>query len=76
MPATPTSCPRDLELTNDLIGFPCWSQNPPAIPTLPIVKVCASIRNSKVIIDWHNTGWSVLALRLGERSPVVRLAKW
>lgn len=41
-----------------------------------MVKVCASIRSSKVIIDWHNTGWSVLALRLGERSAVVRLAKW
>ena len=51
-------------------------QNPPAIPTLPIVKFAALLRGSKVIIDWHNTGYSVLALRLGEKSLVVRFAKW
>ncbi|KAM0756220.1 hypothetical protein T439DRAFT_331111 [Meredithblackwellia eburnea MCA 4105] len=51
-------------------------QNPPAIPTLPIVKLAALLRGSKVIIDWHNTGYSILALRLREKSPVVRFAKW
>ncbi|GAA5934998.1 hypothetical protein JCM3775_004672 [Rhodotorula graminis] len=51
-------------------------QNPPAIPTLAIVKVAALVRGSRVLIDWHNTGYSVLALRLGERHPVVRLAKF
>lgn len=52
------------------------SQNPPAIPTLPIVKFAALLRGSKVIIDWHNTGYSILALRLGGKSLVVRFAKW
>jgi len=54
---------------------PARPQNPPAIPTLAIVKVAALVRGSRVIVDWHNTGYSVLALRLGERHPVVRLAK-
>ncbi|CEQ42395.1 SPOSA6832_04199, partial [Sporobolomyces salmonicolor] len=50
-------------------------QNPPAIPTLPVVKLAAILRGSKVVIDWHNTGYSVLALRLGSLHPVVKLAK-
>lgn len=54
----------------------CKLQNPPAIPTLPIVKLVGFLRGSKIIIDWHNTGYSVLALRLGDKSPVVRFAKW
>ncbi|GEM10494.1 beta-1,4-mannosyltransferase, glycosyltransferase family 33 protein [Rhodotorula toruloides] len=51
-------------------------QNPPAIPTLIVVKLAAFLRGSKVIIDWHNTGYSVLALRLGRRHPVVLFAKF
>ncbi|TNY22884.1 mannosyltransferase [Rhodotorula diobovata] len=51
-------------------------QNPPAIPTLAVVKLVALARGSRVVIDWHNTGYSVLALRLGARHPVVRLAKF
>lgn len=30
----------------------------------------------KLIIDWHNTGYSILAMRVGEQSPLTRLAKW
>ncbi|GAA5856876.1 hypothetical protein JCM8547_008441 [Rhodosporidiobolus lusitaniae] len=51
-------------------------QNPPAIPTLPGVKLASFLTGSKVIIDWHNTGYSVLALRLGEQHPVVRVARF
>lgn len=51
------------------------AQNPPAIPTLAIVKLAALLRGSRVIIDWHNTGYSVLALRLGPTHPVVRFAR-
>ncbi|GAA6003473.1 chitobiosyldiphosphodolichol beta-1,4 mannosyltransferase [Rhodotorula paludigena] len=51
-------------------------QNPPAIPTLAIVKLAALLRGSRVIIDWHNTGYSVLALRLGPTHPVVRFARF
>ncbi|GAA5840090.1 hypothetical protein JCM11251_000601 [Rhodosporidiobolus azoricus] len=51
-------------------------QNPPAIPTLPVVQLAAFLRGSKVIIDWHNTGYSMLALRLREQHPVVKLARF
>ncbi|KAF7306462.1 Chitobiosyldiphosphodolichol beta-mannosyltransferase [Mycena indigotica] len=54
-------------------------QNPPSIPTLAIVWLVAHMRGSKVIIDWHNLGYSILAMRFpkqGERHPLVRVAKW
>lgn len=51
-------------------------KNPPSIPTLALVWLVAQIRGSKVIIDWHNLGYSILALRLGERHIFERIAKW
>ncbi|KAF7367398.1 Chitobiosyldiphosphodolichol beta-mannosyltransferase [Mycena sanguinolenta] len=54
-------------------------QNPPSIPTLAIVWIVGRLRGSKVIIDWHNLGYSILAMRFpkqGTRHPLVRLAKW
>ncbi|CAK5279875.1 unnamed protein product [Mycena citricolor] len=54
-------------------------QNPPSIPTLAIVQTVCYLRGSKLIIDWHNLGYSILALRFpkaGEKHPLVRLAKW
>ncbi|KAJ7151592.1 mannosyltransferase [Mycena filopes] len=39
------------------------SANPPSIPTLAIVWLVGRIRGSKVIIDWHNLGYSILAMR-------------
>ncbi|EMD41242.1 glycosyltransferase family 33 protein [Gelatoporia subvermispora B] len=50
-------------------------QNPPSIPTLALVWLVSHLRGSKVIIDWHNLGYSILALKLGERHPLVRIAK-
>ncbi|KAF7340142.1 Chitobiosyldiphosphodolichol beta-mannosyltransferase [Mycena venus] len=54
-------------------------QNPPSIPTLAIVWIVGRIRGCKVIIDWHNLGFTILAMRFpkqGERHPLVRLAQW
>ena len=34
------------------------------------------MRGCKVIIDWHNLGYSILALRLGEGHIFVKIAKW
>ncbi|GJJ09397.1 hypothetical protein Clacol_003619 [Clathrus columnatus] len=50
-------------------------QNPPSIPTLPLVQLVSWIRNSKLIIDWHNLGYSILALKLGSHHPLVFFAK-
>ncbi|CAD6579915.1 MAG: mannosyltransferase [Cyphobasidiales sp. Tagirdzhanova-0007] len=51
------------------------SSTPPALPTLPIVQIASLIQGSKLVIDWHNTAYSVLALRLGQRSIFTRFAK-
>ncbi|RXW16582.1 hypothetical protein EST38_g9275 [Candolleomyces aberdarensis] len=51
-------------------------QNPPSIPSLALVQLVGRIRGSKVIIDWHNLGYSILALKVGEKHPFVRIYKW
>ncbi|KAJ1039891.1 hypothetical protein NDA10_005767 [Ustilago hordei] len=50
-------------------------QTPPALPTLLVVKAAAALVKARVIIDWHNLAYTILALRLGEKSKVVRLAE-
>ncbi|KAF8139828.1 glycosyltransferase family 33 protein [Boletus edulis] len=51
-------------------------QNPPSIPTLALVRLVGCVRSSKIIIDWHNLGYSILALKLGASHPFVKIAKW
>ena len=50
-------------------------QNPPSIPTLPVGWAAARLRGTRLVIDWHNFGYSMLALRLGPAHPAVRTAK-
>jgi beta-1,4-mannosyltransferase len=50
-------------------------QNPPSIPTLLLARIAAWLRGSRFIIDWHNFGFSMLALRLGPSHAVFRLAR-
>lgn len=40
-------------------------QNPPSIPILPIAVVFKIFTRCKLIIDWHNFGYSILQLKLG-----------
>ncbi|KAE8210834.1 hypothetical protein CF327_g5342 [Tilletia walkeri] len=51
-------------------------QTPPALPTLFIVRLVAWLLRARVIIDWHNLGYTILGLRLGSSHPLVRLAAW
>lgn len=51
-------------------------QNPPSIPTLMVAQFYCFVRNTRLIIDWHNFGYSILALRLGQQHPVVKIAEW
>ncbi|KIK97891.1 glycosyltransferase family 33 protein [Paxillus rubicundulus Ve08.2h10] len=50
-------------------------QNPPSVPTLALVWMVGHVRGSKIIIDWHNLGYSILALKLGKSHPIVNIAK-
>ncbi|KAJ4303512.1 mannosyltransferase [Kalmusia sp. IMI 367209] len=49
-------------------------QNPPSIPTLAIASLICFLRNTELIIDWHNFGYSILALKLGPSHPLVRIS--
>lgn len=51
------------------------TQNPPSIPTLAIAQLICFIRNTQLIIDWHNFGHSILALKLGPKHPLVRISE-
>jgi len=47
-------------------------QNPPAVPTLGVAWLVATLRGARLVIDWHNLSHSVAAIRLGERHRAVR----
>lgn len=38
-------------------------QNPPAFPTLAAGRIAARLTGARLIVDWHNYGFSMLALR-------------
>lgn len=49
-------------------------QNPPSIPTLFIAQIVCFLRNTRLVIDWHNFGYSILALKLGKSHPLVHFS--
>ncbi|KAF2135022.1 glycosyltransferase family 33 protein [Dothidotthia symphoricarpi CBS 119687] len=51
-------------------------QNPPSIPTLAIASLVCFLRNTDLVIDWHNFGYSILALKLGKTHPLVKISAW
>ncbi|KAG9443785.1 hypothetical protein H6P81_015125 [Aristolochia fimbriata] len=51
-------------------------QNPPSVPTLFAVKLASWWRNSTIIIDWHNFGYTLLALSLGRNHILVKIYYW
>ncbi|KAI8320448.1 hypothetical protein GQ54DRAFT_298647 [Martensiomyces pterosporus] len=51
-------------------------QNPPAIPTLLVARLGAFVTGAKLIIDWHNYGYTILGMKLGSTHLVVSVAKW
>jgi beta-1,4-mannosyltransferase len=76
---------RGLRLTWRLTRLMLWQaprpdlvliQNPPTLPTFGVALVVSRLRRARLIIDWHNLGWSVLGLRFGRSHPLVRAARW
>ena len=51
-------------------------QNPPQFPTLAVTWFSLRRRGVRFVIDWHNLGYTLLRLRLGQWHPAVRLARW
>ncbi|KAI0239840.1 Chitobiosyldiphosphodolichol beta-mannosyltransferase [Lamellibrachia satsuma] len=51
-------------------------QNPPAIPSLAVCYVVSLVRNSHLVVDWHNYGYTILGLSLGPRNKLVQFSKW
>ena len=51
-------------------------QNPPAFPTLAATWFSLRRKGVRFVIDWHNLGFTLLRLRLGQWHPAVRLARW
>ncbi|GAB5360544.1 hypothetical protein AAMO2058_000637000 [Amorphochlora amoebiformis] len=53
-------------------------QNPPGLPALIVVRIATILLSSRFIIDWHNFGYTLLALKLGGefQHPFVVFSKW
>ena len=50
-------------------------QNPPSLPTLWLAAAIARLRGARFVVDWHNFGFSMLALRFAPESWLVRWAR-
>jgi len=50
-------------------------QNPPAIPTLAVCFIFCQLTRSKYIIDWHNYGFTILSIALGNDNKLVQFSK-
>lgn len=51
-------------------------QNPPSFPTLLAAVFAGKTLRAKAIVDWHNYGFSLLALRTGKLHWLARLSRW
>lgn len=55
---------------------PLSLQNPPGLPGISVAWFVSVLRGSSLLIDWHNYGYTIMALGHGRGHPLVRLAKW
>lgn len=46
-------------------------QNPPAIPTLMLCVVACWWHGAKLVVDWHNFGYTIMGMTMGRRHPLV-----
>jgi beta-1,4-mannosyltransferase len=50
-------------------------QTPPAIPSLVVAWLAGRWHRARVVFDWHNFGWTILALRFTTQHRAVRVAR-
>lgn len=50
-------------------------QNPPSVPALPVCWAVTRLRSTALIVDWHNYGYTILSLTLGQTHPLVRFSR-
>lgn len=72
---------QTFNLFKELMAIPSLSvilvQNPPSVPTLIITHAVTLLRGTSTIVDWHNYGYSLLAMSKGSLShPSVKLYRW
>ncbi|XP_070269145.1 chitobiosyldiphosphodolichol beta-mannosyltransferase [Myotis yumanensis] len=51
-------------------------QNPPGLPAIAVCWFVACLCGTKLVIDWHNYGYSIMGLVHGPSHCLVLLAKW
>uniref|UniRef100_A0A8C5LMP5 Chitobiosyldiphosphodolichol beta-mannosyltransferase n=1 Tax=Jaculus jaculus TaxID=51337 RepID=A0A8C5LMP5_JACJA len=51
-------------------------QNPPGLPAIAVCWFVGLLCGSKLVIDWHNYGYSIMGLVHGPQHTLVLLAKW
>ena len=52
-----------------------FKKNPPSVPTLGLVYLFSKFTGSKFITDWHNYGFTIMALKSGPKNILVRICK-
>jgi beta-1,4-mannosyltransferase len=50
-------------------------QTPPAIPTMAVCWLAAVRHRARLLFDWHNFGYTILALTQGKQHWLVKLAR-
>lgn len=46
-------------------------QSPPAVPALMMCVMACWWHHAKLVIDWHNFGYTIMSMTLGQRHPLV-----
>ena len=54
----------------------CWCRIRRRFRRSPVTWFSLHGRGVRFVIDWHNLGYTLLRLRLGQWHPAVRLARW
>lgn len=47
-------------------------QIPPAIPTMAVLRGAALRHGARLVFDWHNFAYTLMALGMGSQHPLVR----